>query len=315
MKVIDVLQKFLTFQKHPDVRKVVLLALPLLIDKTDADILTANDSKDIINILKMAHETWECKNHTHEGFSIIEILKVLHNLCKNEKIRVIFLNNNILDFIIDILQNGVSEQKAIAALILLELAFNPESIVKIKENKKLVEVLRKITTKKEYEDNSLMSVSIQVLYLIGASENPEDSPIKGHIMISYCHADKDTVEKVVKTLQEKKLTVWVDTQDMAKGNGDIYDTMAKAVQNAQVVVVFMSEAYTNSENCKFEAEYATRLKKKKIFVKVQEKFVPTDWLGLLAGNNLYHDFAGKVPHDQVMNNLIAAILYEYNQVI
>ncbi|XP_072051599.1 uncharacterized protein [Amphiura filiformis] len=66
--------------------------------------------------------------------------------------------------------------------------------------------------------------------------------------------------------------------------------MAEAVEKSEIILIFMSEAYKNSQNCRTEAEYAYKKKKKVIPLLVQKGYDPDGWLGALQGMKLYYRF-------------------------
>ena len=69
-----------------------------------------------------------------------------------------------------------------------------------------------------------------------------------HCMLSYCHACcQETVKRVRALLVQRGVPCWMDVDNGM--NTDIYDSMAAGVQNAAVVICFMSAKYEASANC------------------------------------------------------------------
>jgi hypothetical protein len=68
----------------------------------------------------------------------------------------------------------------------------------------------------------------------------------------------------------------------------------------------MSSDYSKSRACQSEAEYAYRSKRRLIFVKVEMKYTPNSWLGLLLGNNYYIDFT-KTNFDSAFKDLFTQV--------
>ena len=68
------------------------------------------------------------------------------------------------------------------------------------------------------------------------------------------------------------------------------EAMAKAVENAAVILVCVSERYKESPNCRSEAEYAYQLKKDIIPLKMQRNYTADGWLGMFVGTKLWIDF-------------------------
>ncbi|KAH9500422.1 hypothetical protein Btru_071847 [Bulinus truncatus] len=126
-----------------------------------------------------------------------------------------------------------------------------------------------------------------------------------HILISYCDSDKELVHKVHKSLEAKGYDLWIDTDKMG---GNLMDSMAHAVENSWLVLLFISQKYKDSKNCRFVAEYAFKRNKELIIVKAQPRYEPDGWLGLLLGLMLDYDFGSSTTtYDQILQNLIKAI--------
>jgi hypothetical protein len=93
------------------------------------------------------------------------------------------------------------------------------------------------------------------------------------------------VKRVYDLLTTLGLHVWMDISggmDM-----DIYDSMAKAVSNASVVVCFMSQAYQNSSNCMLEVKFAKQSGVEIVPVLMQGAgWKASGWLGLLTAGAL-----------------------------
>ncbi|XP_072050347.1 uncharacterized protein [Amphiura filiformis] len=107
------------------------------------------------------------------------------------------------------------------------------------------------------------------------------------IMISYQWDSKPTATKLRDSLVNSGYRVWMDDTHMS---GDILAAMAEAVEKSHVVLICMSEAYKNSQNCRSEAEYVYKLKKSVIPLLIEAGYQPDGWLGLLQGTKLYYNF-------------------------
>ena len=68
------------------------------------------------------------------------------------------------------------------------------------------------------------------------------------------------------------------------------ETMAKAVENASVILVCVSQRYKESPNCRSEAEYAYQLRKDIIPLMMERNYRPNGWLGMIVGTKLWIDF-------------------------
>jgi len=123
-----------------------------------------------------------------------------------------------------------------------------------------------------------------------------------HIMISYSWASsKDFVVKVSAGLRKSGFDVWRDEEGSSlvrKMMGSSMEIMAQAIENADVVVIFVSRAYRDSYNCKLEGKYAQVRERagltKILFVMMEEDYTPESnggvdgWLGMLIGDHIYY---------------------------
>jgi hypothetical protein len=112
---------------------------------------------------------------------------------------------------------------------------------------------------------------------------------KRQLMISYCWEQQETVKQVYTKLKASQhFDIWLDIYDMAQCGGGTLEAMSAGVDQADILVVCVSRAYSQSANCRLEAEYAHTQNKPMIFVMMQEDFTkPTGWLGLLVGAKLW----------------------------
>lgn len=85
---------------------------------------------------------------------------------------------------------------------------------------------------KEYEQEETSSTS-------GAN--------RGHVMISYQWDNQKLIQKIRDRLQENGVKCWMDIDDM---QGSTVDAMAKAVENAEFVLICYSTKYHESPNCR-----------------------------------------------------------------
>ncbi len=114
-------------------------------------------------------------------------------------------------------------------------------------------------------------------------------------MLSYNHNSQAFVIAVRDLLNSQGIPTWFDLDNMK--TDDILDSMAEGVDGASEIIIFYSEAYKKSPNCRAEAEYAHKRKKQMLFVRVQEKYDPDGWLGILLGTKLYFDFCKGNPEE------------------
>ena len=106
-----------------------------------------------------------------------------------------------------------------------------------------------------------------------------------NVMISYCWANKDVCHLLADRLIENNFRVWIDRD---KINGDIYSSMADAIDNSDCIILCISEPYFESVNCQREARYAADRNRPIIPIIVSEKYKPEKWLALIIAGKLYY---------------------------
>merc|ERR1711935_1026139 len=75
--------------------------------------------------------------------------------------------------------------------------------------------------------------------------------------------------------------------------GATVDTMARAVEGSEVVLIGVSRAYKESSNCRMEAQYALQKKKALIPLMLTQGYEADGWLGLLLGTSMWYGFYGE----------------------
>ena len=106
-------------------------------------------------------------------------------------------------------------------------------------------------------------------------------------MISYQWDSQEVLVEVKNKLQASGYRVWMDLEQMG---GSTLEAMAKAVENASVILVCVSQRYKESPNCRSEAEYAYQLRKDIIPLMMEHNYRPDGWLGMIVGTKLWIDF-------------------------
>jgi hypothetical protein len=138
-----------------------------------------------------------------------------------------------------------------------------------------------------------------------------------HVMLSYQWDHQQQVKRAYDLLTKLGVKCWMD---IAGGmSGDIYESMANAVANASVVVLFMSQQYQESENCMLEVKFAKQSGVEIIPVMMAGGgWRPSGWLGLITAGALWtrlsseSEFEASVRqlHGQIQQALGAAVLEE-----
>jgi hypothetical protein len=82
--------------------------------------------------------------------------------------------------------------------------------------------------------------------------------------------------------------------------------MAEAVENAEFVIMCMSDSYKQSTYCQAEAEYAFKCKRRLLPLVMRQGYKPDGWLGLMIGSRMYIDF-GRFDFDTACEKLVTEI--------
>ena len=101
-----------------------------------------------------------------------------------------------------------------------------------------------------------------------------------HIFISYNWKHQDVCVKIRDFLKSIGYKVWIDIDEMT---GSTLESMARAIEQAKVVLICFSDDYKASANCRIEAEYSFQRKKPIVAVSMQLNYNPDGWLGILLG--------------------------------
>lgn len=103
--------------------------------------------------------------------------------------------------------------------------------------------------------------------ILNTQDNHEESKQDEHVMISYNRESRELCLRIKSSLEQIGLKVWIDVSDMS---GCTLESMAKAVEEAQCVLVCVTEKYRLSVNCQAEAQYAFKMNKKIVPLVMQE---------------------------------------------
>lgn len=113
-----------------------------------------------------------------------------------------------------------------------------------------------------------------------------------HAFLSYQWDVQDKVLQIKTFLTERGIKCWMDIDGGMKS--DIYDSMAEGVQNAAVVVCFMTKRYQESANCKLELQFAQQSGVPILPLMMTHDYTPSGWLGIITAGAIWiplHDGA------------------------
>lgn len=326
MGFVDVL---LTYLETESVTPFLLTLSTLaeLVDDSEARLLET-DAHFFELLLKYLKNAIDNRRRRFSGWSARELARIIRRIAKNDinkkslvakgSLPVLFSLTNsehedeqieafealwMLSFDKDNQNNILNDDAVMEAFI----KFRKSHCLKIKNacNGALWNMREKLSAMKKYERlvNEKKDNKQEV-----ASSTSEAK--KGHVMISYQWENQTLIQKIRDNLKENGVKCWMDIDDM---HGSTVDTMAKAVEGADIVLICYSKKYKESPNCRAEAEYAFQLKKTIIPLKMERNFEAREWLGLIIGAKLYYEFTDKYPFEEKMNGLLKEVLKNHQK--
>ena len=130
------------------------------------------------------------------------------------------------------------------------------------------------------------------------------------IFISY-ERSQDLVKEIAKNL-ETNHKIWIDDNNMILGE-TLHKNIQDGINSSEIVLAFVTMAYCESLNCQLEIQYATRIKKKIIYIvleKLNVRELPNGMGVLLAQNlclNAYNPKWTNQNMDHYIGKLVEAI--------
>lgn len=288
VKIVSILSKVLKDEQLEKLKisNNIVSSLLKMIDKT------VNHSINN-NIRKKTRFYFSCIIGTTTIYLYVtNFLICLSKIAINDRIKEIAYQLNILEPLVKILRadnDDETNQKTTAELI-LSLCFNENIKIQIKR----VENIMNLIEYKASVSNQQLVVDAcnQILAMVNDSLAQRMPSVqvssKKHVMISYCHANKDVCRKLNSILKSKGYETWMDYEHPFN---NILQAMANAVENASVVLLCYSEAYKMSPYCRLEAEYSIKCNKNIIAVRIEPNYKPDGWLGLALAMKIYVDFS------------------------
>lgn len=121
-----------------------------------------------------------------------------------------------------------------------------------------------------------------------------------HIMISYNSASRPLCLKIKAELEQIGHKVWIDVNDI---HGSSLDSMARAVENARVVLICVTEKYRQSLNCQAEAQYAFKMNKRIVPLIMEKGYEDVKgWLGIIMSDKIFINFT-KYAYEECIRRL------------
>ena len=281
-----------------------LLCLAYLVNEETNHLISAD--KDLLRfIIRMLDEAWkEEDRRSNAEFSAKELAEGLSHLAINDNNKQILGSEGAIRVLTSTLQTSSDdEERASAAKALWMLAFDDSNKDIIREGDGTVDILR---TLHHSQNAEVQKAAAGALWEIEGktARDKADKTKEGsgnHVMISYQWDAQEVLVQVKNQLQANGYRVWMDLEQMG---GSTLDAMAKAVENAAVVLICVSQRYKESPNCRSEAEYAYQLRKDIIPLMMQKNYKADGWLGMLLGTKMWIDFQSKYTIDSGVTKLV-----------
>ena len=289
--------------KVASIAATALLCLTYLVDEETNHLISAN--KDLLRfIIAMLDEACEAEDHKSNGFSAKELVEGLGRLAINDNNKKILGNEGAIRVLTSrIKTSSDDEERASAVEALWMLAFANSNKDIIREGDGTMEILR---TLHHSQNAEVQKAAAGALWEIEGktARDKADKTKEGsgnHVMISYQRDAQEIMIQVKNQLQANGCRVWMDLEQMS---GSTLETRAKAVENAAVVLICVSQRYKESPNCRSEAEYAYQLRKDIIPLMMQKNYKADGWLGMLLGTKMWIDFQSKHTIDSGVTKLV-----------
>ncbi|KAL3892366.1 hypothetical protein ACJMK2_004577 [Sinanodonta woodiana] len=232
-------------------------------------------------------------------------------LARNDENKSLLVEMGCLPHLVKLAKSGnVDEQRETVIAISL-MSFHLENLKKIVHNTRLIDVLIEL---KEHSTDKEVRKAVDIIfwnlrvelqnnnnynYITMKSEESHGAPVKDrkvHILISYEQSNQEMLIKIRDILK-------ADGYVVCMNNDNTLEVMAKAVEEAHVILLCISRKYKHDLSCKAEAEYAFSLKKKIIPLKMERGYTPDGWLGFLLGAKFIFDFSGNYPFEGMIIQL------------
>ena len=170
--------------------------------------------------------------------------------------REIFEKQGFNHALINIIYQGNDVEKQYALELLTQLCFDNNVFKLVQEDKELYKYIQNLSTSRDVKFKKLTYTCNQFLWLFKQKRKQVEITTQNsdqHIMISYNSASRDMCLKIKSYLEGLNFKVWIDVEQI---HGSSLDSMAKAVEDAEIVLICVTEKYRQSINCQSEAQYA-----------------------------------------------------------
>ena len=177
--------------------------------------------------------------------------------------------------------------------IIWSISFHETYHATLKQNIELINLIKSLAQDHEllmieqYVPRSMLSIKKAtdgILFNLGQElptiTIPSEKKQKPLVMVSYCHANDAFCDRILALLDEQAdlLDVWIDRR-FCKSSADVWESIAKGIKSAQLIVCIISTEYIASKACRQEIIYAKDRLNKRFLPVYLEKPEVSDWLG------------------------------------
>lgn len=278
--------------KNTGVAVTALLCLAYLVNE-DTNHLISADENLLCFIITILNGAYQFEDRRWDGYSAKELAEGLSHLAINDNNKKILGQNGAIRVLTATLQtSNDDEETASGARALWMLAFDDTNKDKIRQEEGTLDTLHALYHSANPEVQKAAAGALWEIEGKTARSNEDKTKetTGKHVMISYQWDAQEVLVEVKNKLQSSGYRVWMDLEQMG---GSTLEAMAKAVENAAVVLVCVSQRYKESPNCRSEAEYAYQLRKDIIPLMMQRNYTADGWLGMLVGTKLWIGFQSK----------------------
>lgn len=176
-----------------------------------------------------------------------------------------------------------------AITILLKLNFHENALKKLKRADLLPQLKECLKSDQTSEEHDVEDVQTMIWKLNQSRIRTPNkkTPNRYQIMVSYSHKDREICKKIAEYLKQYH-EIWIDYDCM---RNRVRDAMAEAVESSKIVIICLSDSYTNSSACRAEAEYAFGSNRDVIPIYVQQNFrIRKGWLAMMINGLNYLDY-------------------------
>ncbi|CAF3376261.1 unnamed protein product [Rotaria socialis] len=142
----------------------------------------------------------------------------------------------------------------------------------------------------------------------GEIKNIYNQKYKYDIMISYCHDDKDMVNKIQQFLADEDFKIFCELNNP---QGQTMETQAEAVTNSALTILCISNSYKQHNQCQALAEYALNSKRAILPIIVRKGNKIDGWLNSIVGKNTPIDFT--TSDFKIASSLMAELINQHTK--